>query len=165
VTSALPILVSHRSNAFLRVIDFLIQLTVIFHAGSPVPCHNFCSFCLCFNKRSGPGKSLFMPESVSLFVDSFYAETIETVKSHAAWSSKVWRENFSRCNLGCSLWFCILQLLLGVSAAPIIGGIGFRSLHQLAVTACWCGSSVLFLWALLVKSKSKSYCDWRSVGQ
>jgi hypothetical protein len=68
-----------------------------------------------------------------------------------AWSSKVWGEHPSHCSLGCPLWFPLLQPLLGVSAASIIGGMGLLSLRQLAVTACWCGSSIFFYWALLVQ--------------
>jgi hypothetical protein len=38
-----------------------------------------------------------------------------------------------------------------MSAATVIGGMGFLSLRQLAVTACWCGSSIFLLWAVLVQ--------------
>jgi hypothetical protein len=39
-------------------------------------------------------------------------------------------------------------------AATVIGWMSFLSLRQLAVTACWCGSSVSFLWAVLVKASA-----------
>jgi hypothetical protein len=38
-----------------------------------------------------------------------------------------------------------------MSAAAVIGWMSFDSLRQLAVTACWCGSSVFLLWAVLVQ--------------
>jgi hypothetical protein len=87
VTSALPIFVSHRSSAFLRVtllIAFDTQLTAVLHVGSLVYFRNFPSLSLCFNNRSKTGISLFISESVILFVDSLYAEAIEAVKSRAA---------------------------------------------------------------------------------
>jgi hypothetical protein len=82
VTSVLLSLVSHRSSAFFRVIhliSFVNQFTAILHAGFLVSYHNFLSLCLCFNKRSDPGMS-FISESVTLLVDSLYAEAIEAVK-------------------------------------------------------------------------------------
>jgi hypothetical protein len=50
VTSQFPILVSHRSSVFLRVIllmVFVTQLTADLQARSQVSCHNFFSLCLC----------------------------------------------------------------------------------------------------------------------
>jgi hypothetical protein len=44
-----------------------------------------------------------------------------------------------------------LQFFLGVSATLIIGGMWFACLPQLAVAACWNGSRVSLLWALLVQ--------------
>jgi hypothetical protein len=38
-----------------------------------------------------------------------------------------------------------------MAAAAAIGGMSFASLRQLAVTACCCGSSVSFLWAVLMQ--------------
>jgi hypothetical protein len=38
-----------------------------------------------------------------------------------------------------------------MSAAAVIGWMSFLSLHQLAVTSCWCGSSISFLCAVLVQ--------------
>jgi hypothetical protein len=89
VISALPIFVSHCSSAFLRVIRliaFETQLTTVLHTGSMVSCHNFLSLCLCNNNRSKPGRSLLMYKSV-IFVDSLYAEAINTAKSRAALSA------------------------------------------------------------------------------
>jgi hypothetical protein len=86
----LPIYVSHRSSAVLRVIrpiDFVIQLIAVLYAGYLVSCHNFLSHFLCFNKRSKPGRALFISESVTLLVDSLYAEAIDAVKSRAALSA------------------------------------------------------------------------------
>jgi hypothetical protein len=83
----LPIFVSHRSSAILRVnrlIDFVNQLTAVLHAGSLVSCHNFLSFRLCFNSRSRPGISLLMSESVTLLHASLYSEAIDAVKSRAS---------------------------------------------------------------------------------
>jgi hypothetical protein len=77
VTSELPILISPRSSAFLKVnhlTDFVTQLTAVLHAGSLVSCHNFLSLCLCFINRSKSGSSLFMSESVTLLVDHLCAE-------------------------------------------------------------------------------------------
>jgi hypothetical protein len=90
VTSVLLIFVSYRSSAYLRVIRLIVfvsQLTAVLHAGSFVSCHNFVSLCLCFNKRSSLSRSLFMSESVTLLVDSLYAEAIEAVKQRAALSA------------------------------------------------------------------------------
>jgi hypothetical protein len=53
----------------------------------PAACHNFLSFCLCFNKKSKPGRSLFRSESVTLLVDNPYAGAIEAAKSRAALSA------------------------------------------------------------------------------
>jgi hypothetical protein len=69
------------------VISFVTRLTAALHAISLVSCHNFLSLCLCFSKWSSPGRSFFMSESVTLLVDSLYAEAIETVKSRAALSA------------------------------------------------------------------------------
>jgi hypothetical protein len=67
---------------------FLTPLTAILHAGSRVSCHSFHILCLRFNKQSNPGRSwLFMSESVTLLVDSLYAEAIEAVKLLAALSA------------------------------------------------------------------------------
>jgi hypothetical protein len=90
VTSALLIFVSHHSSAFLgviRLIAFETQLTAVLHAGSLVSCYNIPSLCLCFNNWSKPGRSLFISESVTLLVDSLYADAIEAVKSRAALSA------------------------------------------------------------------------------
>jgi hypothetical protein len=87
VTSELPNFFSHRSIAFLWaicLIDFVIQLGAVLHAGSLVSCHNFLIFRLCFNSRSRPGRSLFISESVTFLVDNLYAEATEAVKSRAA---------------------------------------------------------------------------------
>jgi hypothetical protein len=73
--------------AVIRLIAFVSRLTATLHAGSLVSCHNFLSLCLCFNNRSRPGQSLFISESVTLLVDSLYAEAIEVVKSGAALSA------------------------------------------------------------------------------
>jgi hypothetical protein len=84
LTSVLPIFVSHRSNAFLRVIrliTFVKQLTDVLYARSLVSCHSFLSLCLCINKQSKPRRSLFMSESVTSLVDSLHAEATEAVKS------------------------------------------------------------------------------------
>jgi hypothetical protein len=51
VTSQFPIFVSHRSNAFLRVIRLMglaTQLTAVLYAGSRVSGHNFLNLRLCF---------------------------------------------------------------------------------------------------------------------
>jgi hypothetical protein len=78
----------HRSDACIRVsrlIDFVAQLNADLHAGSLVSCHNLLSFRLCFNSQSGPGRLLFISESVTLLVDNIlYAEATEAVKSRAA---------------------------------------------------------------------------------
>jgi hypothetical protein len=90
VTSVLLILVSHRSSAFLRVIRlmvFVTRLTAALHPGSLVSCHNLLSLCLCFNKWSSPGRSLYMSESVTLLFDNLYPEAIEAVKSRPALSA------------------------------------------------------------------------------
>jgi hypothetical protein len=89
VTSVVLFLISHRSSAFLRVIRLIYlvtRLTAALHAGSLVSCHNFLSLCFCFSKWSNPCRSLFMCESVTLLVDSLYAEAIEAVKSRATLS-------------------------------------------------------------------------------
>jgi hypothetical protein len=44
-----------------------------------------------------------------------------------------------------------LQFVYGVFVTPIIGGMGFLSLRQPAVAACWSGSKVSLLWALHVQ--------------
>jgi hypothetical protein len=44
-----------------------------------------------------------------------------------------------------------LHLLLRVSAAPIIGGMGLSSFRQQTVAACWGGRCIHFLRALLVQ--------------
>jgi hypothetical protein len=90
VTSELPVLFSHRSSAFLRVIrliDFVTQLTAVLHAGSLASTHNFLSLCLCYINRSKAWSSLFMFESVTLLVGHLYAETIEAVEWRAALSA------------------------------------------------------------------------------
>jgi hypothetical protein len=87
VASELRLFVSHGSSALLRsisLIDFTKHLTDVLHAGSLLSCHNFLSSCLCFNKRSKPGRSLFRSESVTLLVDNLYAVAIAAVKSRAA---------------------------------------------------------------------------------
>jgi hypothetical protein len=61
----------------IRLIDFVSQLTAVFKAGSLVSCHNFLSLHLCFNSRSKPGRSLFRSKSVTLLVNSLYAEAKE----------------------------------------------------------------------------------------
>jgi hypothetical protein len=96
VTSQFPILVSHRSRAFLRVIRltvFVTPLTAVLRAGSRVSCHNCLSLCLCFNGRSSPGRSLFKSETVILLVESLYAEAIEAANSRAALSASTPRVN------------------------------------------------------------------------
>jgi hypothetical protein len=90
VILALHILVSHRSSAFFRVIfliDLVTQLTAVLHAGSLVSCHNFRILCLCYNKRSRPGRSLFISDRVTFLFDNLYAEATEAVKSRATLSA------------------------------------------------------------------------------
>jgi hypothetical protein len=65
----------HSSNGFVT------QLTDVLHAGSLVSCHNFLSLCLCFSKRSNPGRSLFKSERVTFLFDRLNAEATEAVKS------------------------------------------------------------------------------------
>jgi hypothetical protein len=67
------------------------------------------------------------------------------------WGGDVWGDQLSRYSFGRSLWFPLLQLFFRLSAVQVIGGVGFLSLRQLAVTTCLCGSSVLPLWALPVR--------------
>jgi hypothetical protein len=95
VTSLLPIFVSHRSSAFLRVIrpiDFVTELTAALHAGTLVSCHNFLSLRLCFNSRSIPGILLFMSESITLLFASLYAAAMESrkYKFHRQWHLTLW---------------------------------------------------------------------------
>jgi hypothetical protein len=54
-----------------------------------------------------------------------------------SWGGVTGTEHTSRCILGCSLPLSLSQLSLGVPTASIVGGMGFLSVHQLAVTACW----------------------------
>jgi hypothetical protein len=78
-----------RFSAFLRInclLVFVTQFIAVLHAGSRVSCHKFLSLCLCFNRRSKPGKSLFKFETVTLHVDRLYGEAIEVIKSRAALS-------------------------------------------------------------------------------
>jgi hypothetical protein len=73
----LPIFVSRRSSAFLRVIrliDFVTKLIAGLRAGFLVSCHNILSFRLCFKSRSRPGMMMFMYESVTLMIASLYAK-------------------------------------------------------------------------------------------
>jgi hypothetical protein len=80
------------SSAFLRVnrlIDFVTQLTDDLHVGSLVSCHNFLSLFFGFNSRSKPGRSVLTSESVTILVDSLYAETMEAVKSWAILSASI----------------------------------------------------------------------------
>lgn len=71
---------------FLMVL--LTQLTAVLRAGYRVYWHNFCSFYLCFNRRTNARRSwLFMSESVTLLVDYLHAEAIEVVKSRVALSA------------------------------------------------------------------------------
>jgi hypothetical protein len=86
VTSDLATCVSHRSSEFLRVIrliDFATQLTAVLHAGSLDSYHNILTLPL-FNNQSNPGRSLFVSENVTIFVDFLYAEAIEAVNSRGA---------------------------------------------------------------------------------
>jgi hypothetical protein len=90
VTSQFPTFISHCSNAFLWDICLIIlaaQLTVVLHAGSWVACCSVLNLILCFSRLSRPGRCLSWSESVSLFVDSLYAKTIEAVKSRATLSA------------------------------------------------------------------------------
>jgi hypothetical protein len=76
VTPQLLIFISHRLNAFLRVI-LRIALAISycrFTRWNPVSCHNFISLCLCCRRWSRHGSSLFISEGVSLRVDRLYAE-------------------------------------------------------------------------------------------
>jgi hypothetical protein len=67
------------------------------------------------------------------------------------WHGEVGGEHPPRRSFGCSLALPLLQLLLRLSAAPIIGGMGLLSLHQLAVTPSWSGGSVFSFRALFVQ--------------
>jgi hypothetical protein len=90
VTSQLAIFVSHRSNAFFRVIRlicFVTQLIAVLHVGSLVSCHIFHSLWLYFNSRSRPGRSFFISKSVILLVNNLHAKAIEDIKSRAALSA------------------------------------------------------------------------------
>jgi hypothetical protein len=69
------------SSVFLQInrlirVDFATRFTAAFFFGSMVSCQNFLSFCLCFNKTSNQGTSLFRSESAMLLVYSLYAESI-----------------------------------------------------------------------------------------
>jgi hypothetical protein len=86
VTSQFPILVFHRSSAFLRVIRLMVFVTW-FTAVLHFSCHKFISLCFCFNRRSNPGRSLFKSETVILLVESLYAEAIEAANSRAGLSA------------------------------------------------------------------------------
>jgi hypothetical protein len=82
----------HRSSALLgviRLIDFATQLTAVLHAGSLISCHNFLSLHFSLRSRSKPGRFLFIFASVTLLVDSLYAEARETVNSQAALSASI----------------------------------------------------------------------------
>jgi hypothetical protein len=67
------------------------------------------------------------------------------------WAVEVWGEHPPHGSFGRSLCLSLLQLFLGVSATLIICRLCFLSLRQPIVAACWCGSSVSPLWALLVQ--------------
>jgi hypothetical protein len=90
VASQFPIVVSHLSTAFLRVIRLTVlatQLTAVLYSASRVTWHGFINLCLCYIRRSRPGTSLFKSESAILLVYSLYAKPIEAVKSRAALSA------------------------------------------------------------------------------
>jgi hypothetical protein len=84
---AVPASVSQRSNAFrvIRLIVLATQLTAIIYAGSRATC---CSFFLCFNRLSRPGRSLLRTESaISLYsynqksqIRSLYSRAMGTLQ-------------------------------------------------------------------------------------
>jgi hypothetical protein len=73
-----------------------------------------------------------------------------------AWSGEAGREHPPRCSPGCPLRLRFLRLLLRVSAAPIICGMGLFSFRQSAVGARWSGRCIPFLGALLVQVTAPS---------
>jgi hypothetical protein len=85
VTSQFPVFFSRRSNAFSagNFSDcFLGSNWLPFYILDHGYLASFHSLCLCSNTLSNPGRSwLFMSESVTLLVDSLYAEAIEAIKS------------------------------------------------------------------------------------
>jgi hypothetical protein len=60
-------------------------------------------------------------------------------------------KNSVLCSLGCPLYLPLLHLLLRISAAPIIGRMGFLFFRQLTVAACWYGRCISFFRIVLVK--------------
>jgi hypothetical protein len=67
------------------------------------------------------------------------------------WRGDVGREHSPRCGFGSSLRSVPLHFLSRMFATPIIGGMWFFTLRQLAAAASWSGDSVILLRALLVQ--------------
>jgi hypothetical protein len=81
------IFISHLSFAFCQVILWIVlvtQLSAVSYVGSLVSCYNFRSLRLSCRKWTKYESALFRSESVSLRVDSLYAEEVEAVKALAA---------------------------------------------------------------------------------
>jgi hypothetical protein len=88
VASELHPFISCLLSALLRAIhlvDFATQLTAVLRARFLLlSCHKFLSLCLCFNKRSKPGRSFFRSESVTLLVDNLHAAATKALTPHSA---------------------------------------------------------------------------------
>jgi hypothetical protein len=77
--------------------------------------------------------------------------TPESRSEGDTWSSTGCREHPPCCRFWCSLCGLFLQLLLRMPAASIVCWVGFVTLQQLAIAACWGGSSIDLFRALLVQ--------------
>jgi hypothetical protein len=75
----------------------------------------------------------------------------ERRREEHVWSGEVGREHPPRCSPRCPLRLLLLNLLLRVSVAPTICGMGVFSFHQPTVAARWGGRYIPFLGALLVQ--------------